>query len=165
MLGEQLAGAGVAVVSGMARGVDACAHRGAIASRWTDLGGVGSRSGSGLPAGARATSPRRSPPPARCSPSILPGHRRGGTIFRSATGCIAGVSSAIVVVEAAVRSGALFTARQAVDEGREVLAVPGQIFSKQSVGPNTLLRLGARPLLTATDVLELVAPAGIAAGR
>lgn len=68
-----------------------------------------------------------------------------------------------MVVEAAAGSGALGTARQAVDEGREVFAVPGPIFSELSVGPNTLLRLGARPLVTARDVLEVVAP-GAACG-
>jgi len=69
---------------------------------------------------------------------------------------IAGIATATVVVEAAERSGALVTARQAVDEGREVFAVPGNIFSDRSVGPNTLLGLGARPLLTPRDVIEAV---------
>ena len=61
---------------------------------------------------------------------------------------------AVVVVEAAARSGALVTARLAVDEGREVLAVPGSIFSSASVGPNALLRAGAQPLLEVADVLR-----------
>ncbi|NIQ60055.1 MAG: DNA-protecting protein DprA, partial [Gemmatimonadetes bacterium] len=67
---------------------------------------------------------------------------------------VAGLARAVVVVEAAGRSGALVTARQAVDEGREVLAVPGSILSDLSVGPNALLRLGARPVVTPRDVLE-----------
>jgi DNA processing protein len=69
---------------------------------------------------------------------------------------LAGVADAVVVVEAAARSGALVTARLAVDEGREVFAVPGSIFSDLSIGPNTLLRLGARPLLNPNDVLQLL---------
>jgi DNA processing protein len=62
----------------------------------------------------------------------------------------------VVVVEAAARSGALITARLAMEEGREVLAVPGNIFSELSVGPNTLLRVGARPLLTPRDLFETI---------
>jgi DNA processing protein len=69
---------------------------------------------------------------------------------------LAGVASAVVVVEAAARSGALVTARLALEEGREVLAVPGNIFSELSVGPNTLLRVGARPLLTPRDLFDTV---------
>jgi len=61
-----------------------------------------------------------------------------------------------VVVEAAARSGALITARLAMEEGREVLAVPGNIFSELSVGPNTLLRVGARPLLTPRDLFDAI---------
>jgi DNA processing protein len=69
---------------------------------------------------------------------------------------LAGAASAVVVVEAAARSGALITARLALDEGREVFAVPGSILSDVSVGPNTLLQLGARPALRAADVLDAV---------
>jgi DNA processing protein len=66
------------------------------------------------------------------------------------------MADAVVVVEAAARSGALITARLAIDEGREVLAVPGSILSEVSVGPNTLLKLGARPLLTPRDVFDAI---------
>jgi DNA processing protein len=69
---------------------------------------------------------------------------------------LAGLVQAIVVVEAAARSGALITARLAMEEGREVLAVPGNIFSEVSVGPNTLLRVGARPLLTPRDLFDAI---------
>jgi DNA processing protein len=69
---------------------------------------------------------------------------------------LAGIASVVVVVEAAARSGALITARLALEEGREVMAVPGNIFSELSVGPNTLLRIGARPLLTPRDLFETI---------
>jgi len=157
MLGERLAGAGVVVVSGMARGVDACAHDGAIGAGGATWAVWGTGPDTIYPpehaslaeeiasAGALLTEYPPGTPPRR--------HH-----FPERNRLIAGISEATVVVEAAARSGALSTARQAVDEGREVFAVPGAIFSKQSVGPNTLLRLGARPLVTASDVLELVAP-------
>ena len=69
---------------------------------------------------------------------------------------LSGLVRAVVVVEAAARSGALITARLAMEEGRDVLAVPGNIFSELSVGPNTLLRVGARPLLTPRDLFEAI---------
>lgn len=163
MLGEELAGAGITVVSGMARGVDACAHRGALA--------VGGRT-----LAVWGTGPDRLYPPEHAGlageiaeagallteyPPGTPARRHH---FPERNRLIAGMGEATIVVEAAARSGALSTARQAVEEGREVLAVPGAIFSKLSVGPNTLLRLGARPLLTAADVLELVAPQSSSGG-
>ena len=123
LLGEELGREGLVMVSGMARGVDAAAHRGAL-----DAGG---------PTWAVwGTGPDRVYPPEH--------------------GELAGIAAAVVVVEAAGRSGALVTARLAVEEGREVLAVPGNIFSTASVGPNTLLRVGARPLLTPRDLFDAI---------
>lgn len=162
MLGERLGEAGVVVVSGMARGVDACAHRGAIAA-------------GGVTWAVWGTGPDRLYPPEH-GPLAEEIADRGALLteyppgtpprrhhFPERNRLIAGLCRATIVVEAAARSGALSTARQAVEEGREVFAVPGSIVSPASVGPNTLLRLGARPLLTASDVLELVAPAAAAA--
>jgi DNA processing protein len=60
----------------------------------------------------------------------------------------------VVVVEAAAKSGALNTARQALDEGRDVWAVPGSILSEMSLGPNALLRLGARPLVVPSELVR-----------
>src|SRR5262249_35572923 len=74
---------------------------------------------------------------------------------------VAGLSSATVVVEARERSGALITADFALEEGRDVLAVPGEITSSLSAGTNALLKLGATPVTSAADVLDLydIAPA------
>jgi DNA processing protein len=157
LLGEQLGRAGVVVVSGMARGVDACAHEGALAAggpTWAVWGSGpdhlyppehGRLAEAIAAAGALLSEYPPGTPPRR--------HH-----FPERNRLIAGLTDATVVVEAAAGSGALGTARQAVEEGREVFAVPGGIFSELSVGPNTLLRLGARPLLTTRDVLEVVAP-------
>lgn len=154
-LGEELARAGVVVASGMARGVDAAAHEGALAAggpTWAVWG----------------TGPGRVYPPehgelasaiASCGALVteyLPGTPPRRHQFPERNRVLAGLSSAVVVVEAAARSGALITARIAVDEGREVLAVPGSILSEVSIGPNTLLRLGARPMLTPRDVLDAI---------
>jgi DNA processing protein len=160
MLGEQLAGAGVAVVSGMARGVDACAHEGAIAAGGVTWAIWGTGPDEIYPLEHAALAEKIASTGALLT-EYLPGTPPRRHHFPERNRIIAGISGATVVVEAAARSGALSTARQAVEEGREVLAVPGTIFSKQSVGPNTLLRLGARPLLTASDVLEAVAPGSL----
>lgn len=153
-LAEDLGRAGVVVVSGMARGVDRAAHEGALAAgaaTWAVWGAGPDRI---YPAEHRALAaaivagggalmteyPPRTPP------------RRHH--FPERNRILAGLADTVVVVEAASRSGALVTARLALDEGREVMAVPGSILSPLSVGPNTLLRLGARPVLSARDVLD-----------
>lgn len=154
-LGEELSIAGVVVASGMARGVDSAAHEGSIAAggpTWAVWG----------------TGPDRIYPPehrelaAAISTNgaliteYLPGTPPRKHHFPERNRVLAGLAQAVVVVEAAARSGALITARLAVDEGREVLAVPGSILSEVSVGPNALLRLGARPMLTPRDVLDAI---------
>jgi len=155
LLGEELAGAGVIVISGMARGVDESAHRGALAAggaSWAVWG----------------TGPDRVYPPEHRelaeelveNGALLteypPGTPPRRHHFPERNRILAGLAMAVVVVEAAARSGALVTARLGVEEGREVLAVPGNIFSEVSVGPNTLIRVGARPLLTPRDLFEAI---------
>ena len=155
LLGEELGRAGVVVVSGMARGVDAAAHAGALDS--------GGRSWA-----VWGTGPDRIYPPEHADlaealsgqgaliTEYPPGTPPRRHHFPERNRILAGISHAVVVVEAAARSGALITARLAMEEGREVLAVPGNIFSEVSVGPNTLLRVGARPLLTPRDLFEAI---------
>jgi len=155
LLGEELGKAGVVMVSGMARGVDEAAHRGALATggpSWAVWG----------------TGPDRIYPPEHgelaeelATKGALiteypPGTPPRRHHFPERNRILSGLARAVVVVEAAARSGALITARLAMEEGREVLAVPGNIFSALSVGPNTLLRVGARPLLTPRDLFEAI---------
>ncbi len=164
-LGEELARAGVVVASGMARGVDAAAHEGALAAggpTWAVWG-----------AGPDHIYPPEHRELARAIfgsgaliTEYLPGTPPRPHHFPERNRVLAGLAQAVVVVEAAARSGALITARLAVDEGREVLAVPGSILSDLSVGPNALLRLGARPMLTPRDVFEAIGhtPPDVAGG-
>lgn len=155
LLGEELGRCGVVTVSGMARGVDAEAHRGALR-----VGGVSWA--------VWGCGPDRVYPPEHTglateisgSGALIteypPGTPPRRHHFPERNRILAGLSRAVVVVEAAARSGALITARLAMEEGRDVLAVPGNIFSELSVGPNTLIRVGARPLLTPRDLFEAI---------
>lgn len=163
LLGEELGRAGVITVSGMARGVDAEAHRGAL-----EAGGVSwAVWGTGPDTVYPAEHARLANDLAANGALITeypPGTPPRKHHFPERNRILAGLSRATVVVEAAARSGALITARLAMEEGREVLAVPGNIFSEQSVGPNTLLRVGARPLLTPRDLFDAIGePASAAA--
>jgi DNA processing protein len=154
MLGRDLAAAGVVVVSGLARGVDAEAHRGALACGSTvAVLGCGidrdyPRAHASLAVGIAASGLIVSeyPPGVEPAPWRFPARNR----------IVAGLTVGTVVVEARERSGALITADLALDEGREVLAVPGEITAELSRGANQLLRLGAVPVTSSADVLELV---------
>jgi DNA processing protein len=153
-LARALAAAGVLVVSGLARGVDAAAHRGALVSgRTIAVLGCGidrdyPRAHAQLAAdlATRGLIVSEYPPGVEPAPWRFPARNR----------IVAGLTLATVVVEARERSGALITADLALDEGREVLAVPGEITSALSRGTNQLLRLGAVPVTGAADVLEAI---------
>ncbi len=148
-----LARSGVTVVSGLARGVDAIAHQTAVHSGGRTIAVLGS--------GVDRIYP---PDNRRLAASLIengaiisdypPGTPPEGINFPPRNRIISGLSLAVVVVEAGERSGALITAEFAADQGRDVFAVPGSIFSPQSVGTNRLIQQGARPMTHPADVLE-----------
>jgi DNA processing protein len=158
-LGEELARSGAVVASGMARGVDAAAHEGALAAGGPTWAVWGAGPDRVYPAEHRELAAKIATRGALIT-EYLPGTPPRRHNFPERNRIIAGLAGALVVVEAAARSGALITARLALDEGREVLAVPGSILSDVSVGPNTLLKLGARPVLTTGDILEVIGIVG-----
>ncbi len=155
LLGEELGRAGVIVVSGMARGADEAAHRGAL-----DTGGQSWAVWGTGPDRIYPREHRRLASELAESGALMteypPGTPPRRHHFPERNRILAGLARTVVVVEAAARSGALITARLAMEEGREVFAVPGNIFSELSVGPNTLLRVGARPLLTPRDLFDAI---------
>jgi DNA processing protein len=146
--------AGYAIVSGLALGVDAAAHEGALDAGAATIAVVGT--------GLDQVYPRRN---AKLAARLLAG---GGLIvseyslgtpvlpanFPKRNRIIAGLSQGCLVVEAAVQSGSLITARQAVEAGREVFAIPGSIHSPQARGCHALIRQGAKLVESAEDVLE-----------
>lgn len=153
--GQELARAGVNVVSGMARGVDAAAHRGALAAGGPTTAVWGSGPDRTYPPEHEQLAAEIADHGALVS-EYPPGSPPLAHHFPERNRIIAGLAQAIVVVEADVRSGALITARLALDEGREVLAVPGSVFAPLSTGPNGLLRSGAAPALAVADILDVI---------
>jgi len=153
MLGRELAGAGLVVVSGLARGIDGEAHRGALEGDKT-VAVLGCGIDRDYPA-ANAELAARVRASGLAASEYAPGVEPAPWRFPARNRIIAGLAAATVVVEARERSGALITADLALEEGREVFAVPGEITSALSRGTNDLLRLGATPLLSSEDVLEL----------
>jgi DNA processing protein len=167
-LAGSLARAGLTITSGLARGIDAAAHRGALSAGGRTLAVLGSGLLDIYPPehgelaeqvvaqGALISEfPPHSPPLA----AAFPQRNR----------IITGMSLGVIVVEASTRSGALISARHAMEQGREVFAVPGRIDSRMSHGCHRLIRDGAKLVETPDDVLEelgpLVAPAQSATGE
>ena len=154
LLAGEAAALGVVVVSGLARGIDGEAHRAALAVGGTTVAVLGCGVDRDYPAAhaelARSILAAGGLVVSEYAPGIEPAPWR----FPARNRIIAGLARATVVVEARERSGALITADFALEDGREVLAVPGEITSALSRGTNALLRLGATPATSAADVLE-----------
>jgi len=151
--GRELAAAGLVVVSGMARGVDGEAHRGALECEGATVAVLGCGVDRDYPA-AHAELARRICADGLVVSEYPPGVEPAPWRFPARNRIVAGLAQATVVVEARERSGALITADLALEEGREVFAVPGEITSALSAGTNGLLRLGATAATSAADVLE-----------
>jgi DNA processing protein len=154
---EELASAlvhnGVTVISGLARGVDAVAHNAALKAGGRTFAVLGSGVDKIYPPEHRQMAEKILAQGALIS-DYAPGTPPESTNFPPRNRIISGLSMAVVVVEAGETSGALITADFAVEQGREVFAVPGNILAPQSKGCNRLIANGARPMLKAEDVLE-----------
>jgi DNA processing protein len=161
MLGRELAAAGLVVVSGLARGIDGEAHRGALDAGGLTVAVLGCGIDRDYPA-AHAELARRICERGLVVSEYEPGVDPAPWRFPARNRIIAGLTAVTVIVEARERSGALITADFALEDGREVFAVPGEITGTLSTGTNRLLRQGATPLTTADDVLELF---GLAASQ
>ena len=152
-LGRELTAAGLLVVSGLARGIDGEAHRGALEAGGPTVGVLGCGIDRDYPA-VNAELSRRMEDGGLVVSEYESGVEPAPWRFPARNRIIAGLCEAVVVVEARERSGALITADFALEEGREVFAVPGEITSALSVGSNALLKLGASPLTAPGDILD-----------
>ena len=147
----QAARAGIVVVSGMARGLDAVAHTAALDAGGATVGVLGNGLGVIYPAANRRLYERVAANGLLLT-EFPPGERPHAGSFPRRNRLISGLARVTLVVEAAVGSGALITAGAALDQGREVLAVPGPITSAVSAGTNRLIRDGATPYLEPVDL-------------
>ena len=158
-IGRCLAAAGVTVVSGMAMGIDTCAHEGALEA-------------GGMTAAVLGCGPDVCYPPE--NELLMADIRRRGLIvteyppgtpasrynFPNRNRIISGLCEAAIIVQARNRSGALITAELAAEQGRDVFAVPGNIDSQYNMGNNRLIKEGVTPLLGTDDVLDYLGLSG-----
>lgn len=161
-LGRGLAAAGLPVVSGMALGIDAAAHAGALEAGGTTIAVLAGGADLPYPA-SKAPLYRRIVSGPGCAVSEMPpGFRPFKWGFPARNRVIAGLADATIIVEAARRSGSLITAELAQELGRLVAAVPGPVTAPMSEGTNSLLRDGAELIRDAQDMLDALLGAGVA---
>ena len=153
MVASRAAGAGLVVVSGMARGLDAVAHTAALDAKGGTIGVLGNGLGVIYPAANRALYERVETAGLLLT-EFPPGERPRVGSFPRRNRLISALARVTVVIEAAAGSGTLITVESALEQGREVMAVPGAITSATSVGTNRLIRDGAAPLLEIEDLLQ-----------
>ncbi|MEZ5404500.1 MAG: DNA-processing protein DprA [Bryobacteraceae bacterium] len=156
-LSKELAGAGMVITSGMARGIDTAAHRAALDSNGATAAVFGSGVDHIYPAENRRLAEQIAARGLLISefPMSNPGHPQN---FPVRNRIISGMSVGVLVVEGAQYSGSAITAQLAMEQNREVFAVPGNITSKMSWAPNLLIKQGAKLVQAAEDVLAELAP-------
>jgi len=156
-LAEDLAGRGFTIVSGLARGVDAAAHRGALAAQGRTVAVPGCGIDQTYP--PEHQSLRKEIESNGAVVAELPlGSYPHGYHFPRRNRIISGMCLGVVVTEAAIQSGSLITARLAADQGREVFAVPGFVKADNSRGPNGLIKQGAKLVETVQDIIDELLP-------
>jgi DNA processing protein len=161
-LGRELACAGVTVVSGLAKGVDTAAHKATLEAGGRTIAVLGNGLDQVYPPENGGLVRRIVEQDAGAVVSeFAPGVPPDAVNFPRRNRVISGLSSATVIVEAGERSGALITADFALEQGREVMAVPGPIFSPMSAASNELLKQGATPVTCVADVLTVFDSAGL----
>ncbi|MCC7493675.1 MAG: DNA-protecting protein DprA [Fimbriimonadaceae bacterium] len=160
-LARDLAAAGVAVISGLAAGIDGAAHEGALRASGLTVAVLGTGVDRAYPSSHKALLERVAAEGGVVS-EFLPGTGPRGFHFPLRNRLISGLAQAVVVVQAPRRSGALVTAQLAAEQNRDVLAVPGPITDSRHAGCHDLLRDGARLVRGADDILEVLnlPPAG-----
>lgn len=162
-LAAGLADAGVVVTSGMARGVDGAAHAGCLDAGGRTVAVVGTGVDVVYPAEHAELAERIANAGVLVS-ELEPGAPPNAWHFPRRNRIISGLSRAVVVVEASEKSGSLITARLALEQGREVMAVPGSVLYGQNRGAHALIKDGATPVEDAADILDALGLSGRVSG-
>lgn len=157
-LAYKLAQKGIIIVSGLALGIDAIAHRAALEAGGTTIAVLANGLDTIYPQAHRQLAQRIIDSGGALISEYPPGTLARDFQFLARNRIVSGLSDAVVVTEAASRSGTLATVAYALEQNREVFAVPGNITSPMSVGPNRLIQQGAHPATSAEDILQVIAP-------
>ncbi len=157
-LAYDLAKQGLIVISGMAMGVDSIAHKAALDAGGTTIAVLANGVDIIYPASNRGLAKDILDKGGAIVSEYEPGTLARDFQFLERNRIVSGLSDAVIVTEAAARSGTLSTVAHALDQNREVFVVPGNITSPLSVGCNNLIKQGAHPITCADDVLEIIAP-------
>lgn len=158
MLASELAKKGIVIISGLALGVDAIAHTAALDAGGTTIAVLAN----GLPDIQPSTNRQLAERILANNGAILTEYDEGTPAlshqFLARNRIVSGLSDAVIITEAAARSGTLNTAAHAIEQGRELFVVPGNITSAMSLGCNSLIKQGATPVTSVDDILEVIAP-------
>lgn len=156
-LAYALAKQGIVIVSGLALGIDSIAHQAALEAKGTTIAVLGN----GLPRIYPSTHQRLANQIVESGGAVISEYEEGtppmGHRFLERNRIVSGLADAVIITEAAARSGTMSTAGHALEQGKEIFAVPGNITSPLSAGCNALLRQGAIPVTKPDDILEVIA--------
>ncbi len=157
-LSYDLAHFGVVIISGLALGIDGIAHRGALDAGGRTLAVMANSVETVYPATHQGLADEIIARHGALLSEYGPGVRARDFQFLARNRIVSGLADAVIVTEATTRSGTMSTVASALEQGREVFVVPGNITSPLSAGCNALIKQGAQPITCAEDVLEVLAP-------
>lgn len=157
-LAHALARKGVVIVSGLAFGIDAIAHRAALDAGGTTIAVLANGLDDIYPRSHKGLAESIIQSGGALVSEYPPGVRARQHHFLARNRIVSGLSDGVVVTEAAERSGTLSTINHALDQNKEIFAVPGNINSILSIGPNRFIAQGAHPVLSVDSILEVIAP-------
>ncbi|PKL31779.1 DNA-protecting protein DprA [Candidatus Saccharibacteria bacterium HGW-Saccharibacteria-1] len=154
----ELASRGIIIISGLALGVDAIAHRAALEAGGKTIAVLANGVDTIYPANHKSLANDIINSDGAIISEYEPGIAARSFQFLARNRIVSGLSDAVIVTEAAIRSGTLSTVSHALEQGREVFVVPGNITSPLSAGCNNLIKQGAHPITCVEDILEIIAP-------